>query len=107
MYKTHDTLQTKWLKRIFEDFSNTTEYLYITISPGETSLKIVAEGPDKTDEAELLKHSDQFESFGCQREVTFSYIFQHIMFCKKTLAISSEVSIDIFDSGALRMVVSF
>lgn len=35
-----------------------------------------------------------------------SYIYQHIMYAKKTLAISSEVAIDIYNDGALRMVVS-
>lgn len=37
--------------------------------------------------------------------ILISYIYQHIMYAKKTIAISSEVSIDIYDDGALRMVV--
>lgn len=97
-------LKTNWLKRVIDDFSNTTEHIFLTVSPGETSMSIVAEGPEKTDEAELLQNADEFTSFNVDHEVKFSYIYQHIMYAKKTIGISSEVSIDIYDDGALRMV---
>lgn len=58
---------------MIDDFSNTTEHIFLTVSPGETSMSIVAEGPEKTDEAELLQNADEFASFNVDHEVKFRF----------------------------------
>ncbi|KAI8078163.1 Rad1/Rec1/Rad17, partial [Gilbertella persicaria] len=98
-------IKSDWFSELMNDLDSRYNKITLTISPHNTAFQVIAEGSDLLTESDYPEDSEPFISFTCTKELSFSYLYSHLVQCKKALDISYEVSIEMFDSGALRLYV--
>ncbi|KAI9487775.1 MAG: Rad1/Rec1/Rad17 [Benjaminiella poitrasii] len=96
-------IKSVWFKDLMNDLDSRYDKIKMKISPNNPPFSIVAEGADLLTESDYPEDSEPFLNFTCDRELAYSYLYSHIVQCKKALDISNEVSIEMFSNGALRM----
>ncbi|KAI8640172.1 Rad1/Rec1/Rad17 [Parasitella parasitica] len=96
-------MKSIWFKDLMNDLDSGYHKISLTMSPNDPPFKVVAEGADLLTEADCPQDSEPFINFVCNRELTFSYLYSHIVQCKKALDLSNEVSLEMYNNGALRL----
>ncbi|KAG1052867.1 hypothetical protein G6F46_004479 [Rhizopus delemar] len=97
-------LKSDWLISVIGELDKTCESIAFTFSPNDPSFTLRAIGTTGTSETSYPENSDPFISFECDRELTFSYLYSHIIMCKKALEHSVEVSVEMSLNGLLCML---
>ncbi|CEI96682.1 hypothetical protein RMCBS344292_10839 [Rhizopus microsporus] len=97
-------LKSDWLKSVFEDLDKSHQRITLNFSPNDPSLTLTAIGPTSKWESSYPQSSEPFINFECDRELTFSYQYDHIKLCKRALEHSIEVSIEVSLNGVLYLL---
>ncbi|KAF1797320.1 Rad1/Rec1/Rad17 [Mucor lusitanicus] len=96
-------MKSVWFKDLMNDLDSGYNKVSFTMSPNDPPFRVVAEGTDLLTEADCPQDSEPFINFVCNRELTFSYLYAHIVQCKRALDLSNEVSLEMYSNGALRL----
>ncbi|GAN03952.1 cell cycle checkpoint protein RAD1 [Mucor ambiguus] len=96
-------MKSVWFKDLMNDLDSGYNKVSLTMSPNDPPFRVVAEGTDLLTEADCPQDSEPFINFVCNRELTFSYLYAHIVQCKRALDLSNEVSLEMYSNGALRL----
>ncbi|CAO0795025.1 unnamed protein product [Mucor circinelloides] len=96
-------MKSVWFKDLMNDLDSGYNKVSLTMSPNDPPFRVVAEGTDLLTEADCPQDSEPFINFVCNQELTFSYLYTHIVQCKRALDLSNEVSLEMYNNGALRL----
>ncbi|CAO3681857.1 unnamed protein product [Rhizopus stolonifer] len=96
--------KSDWLSDFLGGLDKSCESIAFSFSPHGTPFTFSAIGPGISSETSYPEHSEPFINFECDRDLSFSYLYSHIILCKKALEHAVEVSIEMSLNGSLCML---
>ncbi|KAI9362240.1 Rad1/Rec1/Rad17 [Pilaira anomala] len=98
-------LPAKWFEEVLEQIEPSTKYIEFTIAPNDQVFEIVGHESGDLQDFDIPQNSELIVFHACTTKLTFMYYFSHVSLCIKALAKASEVAIELYMTGAMRLVI--
>ncbi|KAI9344114.1 Rad1/Rec1/Rad17 [Pilaira anomala] len=98
-------LPAKWFEEILEQIEPSTKHVEFTISPDNQVFEVVGHESGDLQDFDIPQNSELIIFHACTTRLSSMYFFSHVSLCIKALSMASEVAIELYMTGAMRLII--
>ncbi|KAG0168070.1 ssDNA endodeoxyribonuclease [Apophysomyces sp. BC1015] len=97
-------MRSSGLKDAFDELDPSCKEITITLSPENPCFQLIGDGQRQNAQIRYLKESDAIISLQCRQNISFTYEYEKLLQCFKTLELSDQMSLRLTPEGYLHLM---